>query len=256
MSNYRIQVQYDGTRYSGWQRQKSSGETIQGKIEQILSRLTETTVKIDGAGRTDAGVHALCQTANFRLTEEAESLFGEDAKKVADELFRLLNTYLPEDIRIRKVEKAGERFHSRLSALGKVYCYHLQKRDRYNVFERKYSWQLTEEVSVEAMKKAACYLEGRHDFKGFCTKSGKKKSTVRTLRSIAIRETEDDIYLTFEGDGFLYNMVRIMTGTIVEAGYGRRTPESVQTVLETGDRSLAGETAPAKGLTLERVLYD
>lgn len=264
MSNYRLKIQYDGTRYRGWQRQKNSDNTIQGKIEQVLYRLLDTTVEIDGAGRTDAGVHAACQIANFHLAEkQTENVKRKMSKDVvenpsafSDWLFYKLNEYLPEDIRILKVEQAGERFHSRLSATGKVYEYHLLKKDCFDVFARKYSWQMEECLSVDAMKKTASCLLGRHDFKGFCSKSSKKKSTVRILTGIDIRETENDIYITYEGNGFLYNMVRIITGTIVEAGTGRRTPESVLEILEKGERSLAGETAPAKGLKLLKVRYD
>ena len=246
MSNYRIKIQYDGSRYRGWQRQQGEKNTIQGRIEQVLSKQMGFPVTIDGAGRTDAGVHAKEQVANFRLNTE----------KTTQQLQDVLNEYLPEDIRILKVEQAGERFHSRLSATGKVYEYHLLKKDCFDVFARKYSWQMEECLSLDAMKKTASCLLGRHDFKGFCSKSSKKKSTVRILTGIDIRETENDIYITYEGNGFLYNMVRIITGTLVEAGTGRRTPESVLEILEKGERSLAGETAPAKGLKLLKVRYD
>lgn len=264
MSNYRLKIQYDGTRYHGWQRQKNDGETIQKKIELVLSRMMEMPMVIDGAGRTDAGVHARCQVANFHLTAEQVKFVQEKIRKetgadilsVPDWFFVRLNAYLPEDIRILEAEEAGERFHSRLSATGKVYEYRLLKKNCYDVFTRKYSWQMEEELSLEAMKKTAEYLLGRHDFRGFCSKSSKKKSTVRTLHRIGVTETENAVILRFEGNGFLYNMVRILTGTIVEAGSGRRTPESVLEVLQTGDRSLAGATAPAQGLTLIAVRYD
>lgn len=263
MSNYRLIIQYDGTRYHGWQRQKNGADTIQGKIEAVLGKMAGSPVAIHGAGRTDAGVHARAQVANFHLTEEQISVLREQCRgdaflgrhSVSDLIFGGLNAYLPEDIRILKAEQAGERFHSRLNATGKTYEYRILKKDCYDVFARKYSWQMEEELSVTAMEEAASCLIGKHDFKGFCSKSSKKKSTVRNLYQLTIRETADDIVLRFEGDGFLHNMVRIITGTLVEVGAGRRTRESVAAVLESGDRPEAGPMAPARGLTLCEVHY-
>ena len=246
MNNYRLKIQYDGTRYHGWQRQREGGDTIQGRIENVLSKMVGSPVEIDGAGRTDAGVHAKCQVANVHLQETWST----------DVIKENLNAYLPEDIRILEVEKAGERFHSRLNAIGKVYEYHLLKLGEYDVFARKYSWQMEQALDVDKMRKAAALLLGSHDFKGFCTKASKKKSTVRRIDSIEIRETKQDVFLRFEGNGFLYNMVRILTGTLVEIGAGLRSVESVQEILEKGERKLAGETAPAQGLTLLEVKYD
>lgn len=246
MKNYRLKIQYDGTRYHGWQRLPGRDDTIQGKIEGVLTRLLDVPVKLDGAGRTDAGVHARCQVANVHLESAWEP----------EELRQKLNEYLPEDIRILEIVQAGERFHSRLNAVGKIYEYHLLKEGCFDVFARKYSWQMTQELDPGRMREAAGYLAGQHDFKGFCTKASKKKSTVRRLDVVEIRETEDSIYLRFEGNGFLYNMVRILTGTLVEIGAGVREPESVLEILHKGNRALAGETAPACGLTLLSVKYD
>lgn len=246
MSNYRIKIQYDGSRYCGWQRQQGEKNTIQGRIEQVLSKQMEFPVTIDGAGRTDAGVHAKEQVANFRLNTE----------KTTQQLQDVLNEYLPEDIRILKVEEAGERFHSRLNATGKVYEYCLCKKGGFDVFGRKYMWQMDKELDVVRMRQAVEKLVGEHDFKGFCTKASRKKSTVRNLYDITITEDENRIYLTFYGSGFLYNMVRILTGTLVEIGMGERTAESIDEVFAKKERALAGVTAPAKGLTLVRVLYD
>ncbi len=263
MSNYRLIIQYDGTRYHGWQRQKSGADTIQGKIESALGKMAGSPVMIDGAGRTDAGVHARAQVANFRLTEkqivhlreQCQGAAFVESHSVSDLIFSGLNAYLPEDIRILKAEPAGERFHSRLNATGKIYEYRITKKDCYNVFMRKYSWQMEETLDVHAMEEAAACLLGKHDFKGFCSKSSKKKSTVRNLQQLTIFETANDIVLRFEGDGFLHNMVRIITGTLVEIGAGRRTRESVLAALNTGERAMAGATAPAKGLTLCEVHY-
>lgn len=246
MNNYRLKIQYDGTRYRGWQRQSGTGDTIQGKVESVLSRLLGSPVRVEGAGRTDAGVHARCQVANVHLEDTWET---EDLKT-------RLNEYLPEDIRILEVARAGMRFHSRLNAIGKVYEYRLIKYGCADVFARKYSWQMTQPLELGSMREAAGYLLGQHDFRGFCTKASKNKSTVRRMDSVEIRETEDSIYLRFEGNGFLYNMVRILTGTLVETAAGERAPESIREILEKGDRSLAGRTAPAQGLTLISVRYD
>lgn len=246
MKNYRLKIQYDGTRYRGWQRLAGREDTIQGKIENVLSRLLDAPVQLDGAGRTDAGVHARCQVANAHLACRWEP----------DELKQKLNEYLPEDIRILEVSLAGERFHSRLHALAKAYEYHLLKEGCYDVFTRRYCWQMTQPLDLERMREAAGYLTGEHDFRGFCTKASKKKSTVRRLDKVEIRETEDSIFLRFEGNGFLYNMVRIMTGTLVEVGTGKREPETIRDILQQKERSLAGEKAPAQGLTLLTVRYD
>lgn len=246
MKNYRMKIQYDGTRYRGWQRQTGGEDTIQGKLEKVLSRLNGESVTIDGAGRTDAGVHARCQVANVHL----------DRLWDPEELRDKLNEYLPEDIRILEVAEAGARFHSRLNATGKVYEYRLVKKGCSNVFARKYSWQMAEDLDIERMRTAARELVGQHDFRGFCSRASKKKSTVRRIDRVEIRETEDSIYMLFEGNGFLYHMVRILAGTLVETGTGAREPESIREILEKGSRGLAGETAPAWGLTLLSVRYD
>lgn len=246
MINFRFIIQYDGTRYRGWQRQKGDADTIQGRIEYVLSRLAGREVTIDGAGRTDAGVHAYAQVANARMPDSF----------TADQLQRQMNEYLPEDIRILKVVPAGERFHSRLHATGKVYQYCITKAGHYDVFRRKYSWQMDESLDLASMQSAADLLIGQHDFAGYCTRASKKKSTVRRLERIEMEQTDDRILLTYHGDGFLYNMVRILTGTLVEVGLGQRTIEEVQRPLQTGDRSLAGQTAPACGLFLKEVTYD
>lgn len=246
MNNYRFKIQYDGTRYHGWQRQKNGSDTIQGRIEQVLSRQMGHPVEIDGAGRTDAGVHAREQVANVHL----------DYNGTTEELRECLNEYLPEDIRILEVEIAGERFHSRLNATGKVYEYRLCKKGCFDVFARKYQWQMEEVLDVARMKEAVGFLLGEHDFKGFCTKASRKKSTIRRLDAIDIEETESAVILRFSGNGFLYNMVRILTGTLVEIGTGTRGISTIEEILKRKERVLAGMTAPAKGLTLVRVKYD
>ena len=218
MRNIRLLIQYDGTRYRGWQRQTSSSQTIQGKIEQVLTRMSGEEVRIDGAGRTDAGVHAKAQVANFHLNHCDMSV---------NEILIYLNQYLPEDIRITSVVEAGPRFHSRFNVTGKTYRYLCIKKEHYDVFNRDFAWGLTTEIDVPAMREAAKHFLGKHDFYGFCTKASKKKSTVRTIKEIRIEETDATISFFFEGDGFLYNMVRILTGTLIEVGSGERKASDI-----------------------------
>ena len=242
--NYRFLIQYDGTRYAGWQRQSGSTPTIQGKIEGVLSRLAQKPVEIQGAGRTDAGVHALGQVANARL-ETALS---------PEELRSYLNAYLPEDIGIVSAAPASDRFHSRLNATGKIYRYRLATDPALHVLERKYMTSWTEPLDVPSMEQAAALLLGTHDFQSFCARKS-KKSTVRRLDAIRLEELPGELRLTFQGNGFLYQMVRILTGTLLEVGSGKRTPEEIPGILEARERKYAGAAAPAQGLTLMQVLY-
>lgn len=244
--NYRMDIQYDGTRYGGWQKQKDTDNTIQGKIEDVLSKMCEKPVSVQGAGRTDAGVHARGQVANAVFETE----------KTCEEICAYLNYYLPEDIEIVRVTKAQERFHSRLNAREKVYCYRIAAGIHKNVFERKYQCPLHENLDVSAMREAAKILEGTHDFKSFCSNKKMKKSSVRTIYNIEIQELPQEIVLTFTGNGFLYNMVRILAGTLIEVGRGERKPETMEEILKGCDRGLAGFTAPARGLTLLEVRYE
>lgn len=244
--NYKMIVQYDGTRYDGWQKQGNTDNTIQGKLEAILSKMAGMPVEVQGAGRTDAGVHAYGQTANFHLPKGC--VLTEDIRDY-------LNKYLPEDIGILEVEEADERFHSRLNAREKVYRYRMSTSSLKNVFERKYIYLLGEHLNVKAMEEAASELIGTHDFKSFCSNKRMKKSSVRKLNRIEFTEQEGELQITYTGEGFLYNMVRIITGTLIEVGQGKRSPKEMQEILEGKDRSLAGVTAPARGLCLVEVLY-
>ncbi|WP_394922275.1 tRNA pseudouridine(38-40) synthase TruA [uncultured Robinsoniella sp.] len=244
--NYKMIVQYDGTRYDGWQKQGNTDNTIQGKLEAILSKMAGMPVEVQGAGRTDAGVHAYGQTANFHLPKGC--VLTEDIRDY-------LNKYLPEDIGILEVEEADERFHSRLNAREKVYRYRMSTSSLKNVFERKYIYLLGEHLNVKAMEEAASELIGTHDFKSFCSNKRMKKSSVRKLNRIEFTEQEGELQITYTGEGFLYNMVRIITGTLIEVGQGKRLPKEMKEILEGKDRSLAGVTAPARGLCLVKVLY-
>ena len=243
--NYRFDIQYDGTRYGGWQRQKTTENTIQGKIEEVLSRMTGNPVQIQGAGRTDAGVHALGQVANGHL----------DTPMSCEEICEYMNHYLPEDIEILQVCQVSDRFHSRLNAKEKLYRYRIGTGSHKNVFERKYLCPLHETYNVKAMEQAAGYLTGTHDFKSFCSNKKMKKPTVRTLYEIRLTQLPNELQIDYRGEGFLYNMVRILTGTLIEVGRGDRKPEKIPGILEGRDRGLAGFTAPARGLTLVEVRY-
>ena len=246
MRNFRIDIQYDGRRYNGWQRQGNTQNTIQGKIEQILTRMTGHAVTINGAGRTDAGVHAQAQTANFKIQTELS----------AQEIQSYINLYLPADILITRCMEVEDRFHARLNAVGKTYTYRLCDTGKPDVFRRYYVCAWEKKLDESAMQKAAGYLIGTHDFRAFSSVNKRfKKSTVRTIESIEIQRSGNELSMTFTGNGFLYNMVRILAGTLTEVGEGKRKPEDMPNILKSLDRQQAGITMPPNGLTLERVYY-
>lgn len=243
--NYKLKISYDGSRYFGWEHQPDR-ETIQGKIEIVLARMVDKDmVDVIGAGRTDAGVHARAMIANVHL----------DTQMSPEEIRDYANRYLPDDIAILEVREAADRFHARYKAVGKTYQYTCFDGLVKPVFDRKYYTPLDQELDVEAMQEAAHFLEGKHDYKSFCGNSRMKKSTVRIVDTITVRRRKGYVYLTFHGTGFLQNMVRIMSGTLIEVGLGRKRPEEVGEILEACDRKVAGPTAPAKGLCLLKVDY-
>ena len=243
--NYKLKISYDGSRYFGWEHQPDR-ETIQGKIETVLARMVDKDmVDVIGAGRTDAGVHARAMIANVHL----------DTQMSPEEIRDYANRYLPDDIAILEVREAADRFHARYKAVGKTYQYTCFDGPVKPVFDRKYYTPLDQELDVEAMQEAAHFLEGKHDYKSFCGNSRMKKSTVRIVDTITVRRRKGYVYLTFHGTGFLQNMVRIMSGTLIEVGLGRKRPEEVGEILEACDRKVAGPTAPAKGLCLMKVDY-
>ena len=245
-SNYKLIIAYDGTRYFGWEHQPDR-ETIQGKIEAVLSRMCGTeTVDVIGAGRTDAGVHARAMVAHVRL----------DTAMTTEGIREYLNRYLPDDIAVREVRVAGDRFHARYNATGKTYRYTVYVGDSKPVFDRKYMTVLDFSPDVDAMQRAAAFLTGKHDFKSFCGNGRMKKPTVRIVDQIEIRTHKDTVTFTVHGNGFLQNMVRILVGTLLEVGRGAYPPEHVLEILEAKDRRLAGPTAPAAGLCLMKVDYD
>lgn len=243
--NIRFIVEYDGTRYEGWQRQVRTEETIQGKLEKAILKVMGEKVQVLGAGRTDAGVHSRGQTANVRLKDE-----------IAPEVFEdRVNRELPNDIGIHSAREAGDRFHARFSAKDKTYVYRIRIGSHKQVFERRFIWQYGEKLDVDAMKKAASLLTGEHDFKSFTSNRKTKKSTVRTISSIDLTVKNDVLSIAYTGDGFLTGMIRILTGTLVEVGEGKKKPEDIPGILQKQDRKFAGFTAPPEGLTLEKVRY-
>lgn len=287
--NYKMTVQYEGTRYKGWQKQPRIDNTIQGKLETLLSRLLDTDIEVFGAGRTDAGVHALGQVANFWVSEERLNAFTEKfpslkaswsstaarAQAMASAgknetsgsrrsalvlsqdtmLLEALNHYLPDDIAIPKIVRASDRFHARYLTSSKWYRYRIRITPYPDVVNRRFLWQYGEDLDTDAMVRASRALIGTHDFTSFCGLK-MKKSAVRTITKIDIlRPDADTIVFDYYGDGFLNHMVRLLTGELVEVGSGRVPENSIQTILEAQKKGAACHTAPASGLTLMEVNY-
>lgn len=245
MPNFRMTLSYDGTRYNGWQRQGNTPDTIQGRLETVLSDLLAQPVEVAGSGRTDAGVHARMQTASFRAKTDLP----------ASELLHRLRARLPGDIGVLTLEETAPRFHARLSCRGKTYVYRIWNSETPNVFERRYVYALPQPLDTAAMQCAAALLCGTHDYTSFCANRRMKKSAVRTVTAITVERLGDEVRLTFSGDGFLYHMVRILTGTLLEVGLGQRDAGTMPDILAARDRSAAGPTAPARGLILWETRY-
>ena len=243
MKNYKITVAYDGAKYNGWQKQGNTSNTMQERFEKVLERMCAHPVEIHASGRTDAGVHAISQTANFKCNTNLKP------KEIKD----YLNKYLPEDILVKSCEVADERFHARLNAVSKTYEY-LIATEKPDVFVRKYVFVAENKPDLDKMRKAAEKLLGTHDFKGFST--GKtKKSTVRTINWLEIEENDGIIAIRVNGNGFLYNMVRIISGTLYDIGTGALDMSVIDEVFESKIREKAGQTLPPQGLKLVEVFY-
>jgi len=244
MRNIRLDICYDGTRYNGWQRQTSHDNTIQGKLETALSRILGESIEISASGRTDTGVHARGQVANFHCesTMDCTMLLSE------------LRKYLPEDIGIYSCREVSPRFHARLNALEKTYQYRLWNSDAPSVFDRRFVAVLEDSLDVDAMNAAAQLFLGTHDFSAFCANRKMKKSTVRTIKAFSVERVGHEIRFTVTGNGFLHNMVRILVGTLIEVGRGERSAESIPELFGAR-REQAGFLTPGKGLCLMEVRY-
>ena len=251
MANFKITVEYDGTAYNGWQIQKNTDETIQNYLEKAATRLNKKPVRVQGAGRTDAGVHALGQVASFQL----------DVDIPVQKIPLALNSELPSDIICHRAEKVPADFHARYDARGKKYCYRITNNRFPSAFNLRFVYNIYRALDIEKMKRNIKQLEGRHDFAAFSASDAEVSDTIRTIKNIDFSSRKTvypargkEYLLTIEGDGFLYNMVRIIAGSLIEVGLGKMEPE-YQQILATKDRQLAGYTAPAKALTLVEVYY-
>ncbi|WP_099189127.1 tRNA pseudouridine(38-40) synthase TruA [Tepidibacter mesophilus] len=246
MRNIKITIKYDGSKYKGWQRLKTSDSTIQSKIEAVVSKMTNEEIEIIGSGRTDAGVHAIAQIANFKT----------NSKMNLSEMHEYLYNYLPQDIVIINIEEVDIRFHSRYNAISKTYLYKIDNNKIHDPFLRKYTTHIPHKLNLDNMKKASEHLIGEHDFSSFKSSKSKKKSNIRTINSIEIEEENGFINIKINGNGFLHNMVRIIVGTLIDIGHGKFKPDYMKNILESKDRSIAGSTAYSQGLCLYKVNYE
>lgn len=241
----RLTVTYDGTSYSGWQRQLNA-PSIQEKLEAALERLTGGRLCVTGASRTDAGVHALGQVAHF-----------DTPARIPPEKYALaMNTHLPDDIRVIESEQVSGAFHARYGARGKIYRYQIHNSPHASALYRNQRTHVVPPLDVELMRRASLDVLGEHDFKAFAASGSEAKKTVRDIRRIAITRQDELIELTVEGRSFLYNMVRILAGSLIYIGQGKLPPDSLACALQTGSRLDLGITAPAHGLTLMKVFYE
>lgn len=245
MYNYKLLIQYDGGRYKGWQRLGNGENTIQAKIENILSQMVGKQIEIIGSSRTDAGVHAYAQVANFKLDEH----FPES------DILDYLNKYLPQDICIKEVKTVHERFHARYNAKGKTYLYKIWNKKCPNPFMRKYSMHVDKKLDTEKMEKASRYFIGRHDFTAFSNAKSSKKNMLREIYSVHLKEIDGFIEIRICGNGFLYNMVRRLVGTLIAVGLGEIAPEQIPEIIASKDRSHTGYMADACGLYLEEIEF-
>lgn len=245
MYNYKLTIQYDGGRYKGWQRLGNGENTIQDKLERVLTEVLAEEVEIIGCSRTDAGVHAMAQIANFKTNRD---LSPEEVK-------RYLNRYLPQDISVTDVALVSNEFHSRYNAREKTYLYKIWNEEYSNPFLRKYSMHIPEKLDIAAMKAASEHFIGKHDFTSFSNAKSKKKSMIREIYSIDFKIWEGLFEIRITGDGFLYNMVRFMVGALLEVGLGKLKAEEIPRIIEARDRSRTGTLADACGLYLEKITY-
>ncbi len=248
MKNFKISIAYDGAKYKGWQKLggDDADKTVQGKIEAVLSKCFSRTIEINGASRTDAGVHALEQIANFKVKSQVHPR----------EIALYLRTYLPEDISIKNVQEVDEQFHARFNAKSKTYVYQIWASEVLDPFKRKYVWHIAKKLDIEAMNKAAKAFLGTHDFTTFTNAKSKKKSMERTIQNVEIQRDGAMLTIRITGDGFLHNMARKMVGMLVEVGLGEIQPERITQAVEAKDRALNSPLAPSQGLFLEKIHYE
>lgn len=245
MRNLKISIEYDGTRYKGWQKQKTGIPTIQEKIENVLSKMTGEDIQVVGCGRTDSGVHAENYVANFHT----------NCTLTIDTMLNYLYEFLPEDIVVKSMKDTTERFHARYNVKSKTYVYRINNNKFRNVFNRKYTYHTDEKLNLNEMRNGAEVLIGTHDFQSFTSLKPNTKPTLRTINYIHITENDGMIEIEVNGNGFLLNMVRIITGTLLEVGKGNLKPGDVEKILNEKKRSEAGPIAQAKGLSLRNIQY-
>ena len=248
MINIKLTIEYEGTKYHGWQRQKNL-LSIQGILEEKISQITQEKISLNGSGRTDAGVHALGQVASFKTNSSIPLL----------ELPFILNRILPLDIRIKKVERVDNNFHARFSAVSKNYHYYVlnsnQNNNYLSIFLRNYVYCIYKDINLEEMKKASNFLQGEHDFTSFACSGSKIRNRKRTIKDISIIKKGNIFCFHLKADAFLYKMVRSIVGTLMEVGQGKINYLEIKKILEAKNRKMAGKTVPAKGLFLMKVNY-
>lgn len=244
MKNIKLVIEYDGTNYNGWQKQKN-GVTIQQTIEKAIEKLTGEEVKLEGSSRTDSGVHAKAYVANFKTNATIPPHCYSDA----------LKSRLPADIVIISSEEMSEDFHSRYCSTGKTYCYTILNRELPSALKRNYTYHVRKKLDIKAMEEACGYFIGTHDFKAFRSLGSSTTSTVRTITDLHIEVNNEEINIFVSADGFLYNMVRIIVGTLIFVGTGKIKPIEIKEIINLGERNKAGRCVPPMGLTLEKVFY-
>lgn len=253
--NILLTIEYDGSDFCGWQKQPSV-RTVQGELEKVLTRVCGAPVKLNGTSRTDAGVHALGQRASFKGN------YGIPLDKIAEAANNILaggrkTASSVGDVKITQVREMPPEFHARFSSCGKKYRYVIYNGDSVDIFRRNYCYQVLDRLDTDAMNKAAAHIKGTHDFAAFQASGGpKKRTTVRTVKKLDVFRNGEDVIIEITGDGFLYNMVRIITGTLVEVGLGKRQADHVRDIVASLDRKQAGHTAPPEGLYLVEVYYE
>lgn len=244
MKNILLKLEYDGYNYCGWQKQINE-KTIQGTLEEILKKITKEDIEVIGCSRTDSGVHAIEYVCNFKTHSNIPG----------DKFKYILNQNLPNDISVIDSEYVDEEFHSRYDCKGKTYIYKICNREFRSAIGRNYVFDYKYKLDIDKMKEAAKYFIGKHDFAAFKNVGSSVKTTIRTITELSIEKDDDIIIFRVTGDGFLYNMVRIVVGTLIDVGIGKRSPEEIKNIIISKNRKNAGASVPAAGLCLYKVFY-